>query len=115
MKKKNDKWRMCVDYTDLNKACLSDPFALPRIHQLVESIVGYELYSFLDAYLGYHQINLQESDCIYTSFTIPFGVYYYISMPFGLKMLEQLINVAFSGVCTHRLGGMWRLMLMTLW
>ena len=52
--KKNNKWRMCIDYTSLNKACPKDPFALPRIDQVIDSTAGCELLSFLDAYSGYH-------------------------------------------------------------
>jgi hypothetical protein len=47
---------MCIDYTSLNKACPKDPFALSRIDQVIDSIAGCDLLSFLDAYLGYHQI-----------------------------------------------------------
>src|SRR5437762_3727535 len=54
VKKKNGKWRMCVDYTDLNKAWPKDPFGLPRIDQVVDSTAGSELLCFLDAYSGYH-------------------------------------------------------------
>ena len=54
--KKKGKWRMCVDYTSLNKACPKDPFPLPRIDQVVDSTAGCETLSFLDAYSGYHQI-----------------------------------------------------------
>ena len=52
--KKNKQWRMCIDYTSLNKACSKDPFALPRIDQVIDSTAGCKLLSFLDAYLGYH-------------------------------------------------------------
>ena len=52
--KKNNKWCMCIDYTSLNKACPKDPFALPRIDQVIDSTAGCELLSFLDAYSGYH-------------------------------------------------------------
>jgi hypothetical protein len=52
--KKNYTWRMCIDYTNLNKACPKDPFALPCIDQVIDSTAGYDLLSFLDAYLGYH-------------------------------------------------------------
>ena len=76
---------MCVDYTDLNKHCLKDPFGLPRIDQIVDSIVGSTLLSFLDCYLGYHQIALKEKDQSKTSFMTPFGAYYYKTMSFGLK------------------------------
>src|SRR5438128_6032724 len=85
VKKKNGMWRMCVDYTDLNKACSKDPFRLPRIDQVVDSTAGSELLCFLDAYSGYHQASLAESDCIKTSFITLFGAYCYIAMPFGLK------------------------------
>ena len=83
--KKNKSWRMCVDYTSLNKACPKDPFALPRIDQVVDSTAGCERLCFLDAYSGYHQIKMKESDQIKTSFITPYGAYCYISMPFGLK------------------------------
>ena len=55
MKKKNGKWRVCVDFTDLNKACPKDPFPMPKIDQLVDAIVGHPRMSFLDAFQGYHQ------------------------------------------------------------
>ena len=51
--KKNGTWRMCVDYTDFNKACPADPFALPRI-EIIGATAGCERLSFLDAYSGYH-------------------------------------------------------------
>ena len=59
---KEGKWRMCVDYTDLNKACPKDDFPLPRIDQPVDSTSGCELMSFLDAYSGYHQIHMAKDD-----------------------------------------------------
>jgi hypothetical protein len=62
VKKKNRKCRMCVDYTSLNKACPKVRFPLPRIDQIVDSTVGCETLSFLDAYSGYHQIKMKESD-----------------------------------------------------
>jgi hypothetical protein len=85
VKKKNGKWRMCVDYTSLNKACPKVPFPLPRIDQTVESTKGCELLCFLDAYSGYHQIKMKESDQLATSFITPFGMYYYVTMSFGLR------------------------------
>jgi hypothetical protein len=62
VKKKNGRWRMCVDYTNLNKTCPKDPFPLPRIDQIVDSTSGCEVLSFLDIYSGYHQIMMKESD-----------------------------------------------------
>jgi hypothetical protein len=83
--KKNNTWRMCIDYTSLNKACPKDPFALPRIDQVTDSTAGCDLLSFLDAYSGYHQIPLYQLDQIKTSFITPYGAYCYVTMPFGLK------------------------------
>ena len=62
VKKKNNQWRMCVDFTDLNKACSKDSFPLPRIDQLVDATAGHELLSFMDAYSGYNQIRMNKVD-----------------------------------------------------
>ncbi|BBN69313.1 transposable element gene [Prunus dulcis] len=56
VRKSTGGWRMCQDYTDLNKACPKDSFPLPRIDQLVDATAGHELLSFMDAYSGYNQI-----------------------------------------------------------
>jgi hypothetical protein len=85
VKKKCGNWRMCVDYTGLNKACPKVPYPLPRIDQIVDSTAGCETLSFLDAYSGYHQIKMKESDQLATSFITPFGMYCYTTMPFGLR------------------------------
>ena len=76
---------MCVDYIGLNKACPKDHFPLPRIDQIVDSTLGCEILSFLDAYSGYHQITMKESDQLATSFITPYGSYCYITMPYRLK------------------------------
>ena len=76
---------MCVDYTDLNKACQADPFALPRIDQISDARTGCERPSFLDAYSGYHQIKMAVKDQEKTAFITPFGAFCYVSMPFGHK------------------------------
>ena len=83
-KKNNNEWRMCVDYTDLNKHCPKDPFGLPRIDQVIDSMTGCVLLSFLDCYSGYHQIALKEEDQIKTAFITPYGAYAYKTMSFGL-------------------------------
>jgi ribonuclease HI len=85
VKKKNGKWRMCVDYTSLNKACPKVPFPLPRIDQIIDSTAGCELLCFLDGYSGYHQIKMKESDKLATSFITLFGLFCYVTMPFGLR------------------------------
>jgi len=85
LKKANGKWRMCVDFTDLNKACPKDCFTLPRIDQLVDLTSGHEVLSFMDAFSGYNQIYMAKSDQEKTSFTTDHGLYCYTMMPFGLK------------------------------
>ena len=76
---------MCVDYTSLNKAYPKDPFPLPRIDQIVDPTSGCKTLCFLDAYSGYHQIVMKESDQLATSFITPFESFCYVSMSFGLK------------------------------
>ena len=85
VKKKNGKWRVCVDFKDLNKTCSKDPFPLPRIDQLVDATVGHPRMSFLNAFQGYHQIPLAFDDQEKTSFVTPIGNYHYNVIPFGLK------------------------------
>ena len=60
--KKDKSWRICVDFKDLNKACPKDPFPLPRIDQIIDATSGDESLCFLDAYSGYHQIKMAESE-----------------------------------------------------
>jgi hypothetical protein len=76
---------MCIDYTSLNKACPKDHFMLPCIDQVIDSMAGCDLLSFLDAYSGYHQIPLYKPDQIKTSFIILYETYCYVTMPFVLK------------------------------
>ena len=76
---------MCVDFTDLNKACPKDPFPMPRIDQLVDAMVDHPRISFLDAFQGYHQILLAPDDQEKTAFVTSIGNYHYKVMPFGLK------------------------------
>ena len=85
VKKKSGKWRVCVDFTDLNKACPKDPFPMPKIDQLVDVTVGHPRMSFLDAFQGYYQIPLALDDQEKTTFVTPIRNYHYKVMPFGLK------------------------------
>jgi hypothetical protein len=85
VKKANGKWRMCIDFTDLNKACPKDEFQLPRIDSLVDTTASSELMSLLDCYSGYHQIWMKKEDEPNTSFITPSGTYCYLRMPEELK------------------------------
>ena len=77
VKKVNGKWRMCVDFTDLNKACPKDSYPLPRIDQLVDSTAGHRLQSFIDAVSGYNQIKMDKEDQEKTSFITSQGLFCY--------------------------------------
>src|SRR4051812_38981061 len=70
--KKNKTWRMCIDYTSLNKACPKDPFAMPRIDQVIDSTAGCDLLYILDCYSGYNQIRMNPADQLKTSFITPY-------------------------------------------
>jgi hypothetical protein len=82
--KANGKLRMCIDYTNLNKACPKDPYPLPRIDQIVDSTSGCDLLPFIDAYSGFHQIKMARDNRKHTAFVIVDGLYCYIVMPYGL-------------------------------
>ena len=85
VKKKSGKWRVCIDLTNLNKACPKDPFPMPKIDKLVDAIISHPRMSFLDAFQGYHQIPLAVNDQEKTAFVTPIGNYHYKVMPFELK------------------------------
>uniref|UniRef100_A0A2N9HAT4 Uncharacterized protein n=1 Tax=Fagus sylvatica TaxID=28930 RepID=A0A2N9HAT4_FAGSY len=100
VKKKNGKWRVCIDFTDLNKACPKDPFPLPKIDQLVDATSGHQRMSFLDTFQGYHQIAMNPADEEKTAFITPRGIFCYKVMPFGLKnagaTYQRMITKMFS-------------------
>ncbi|CAL8168200.1 unnamed protein product [Prunus armeniaca] len=103
---KKDKrlWRVCVDYTDLNKACPKDNFSLPRINQLVDSTSGNQLLSFMDAYSGYNQIMMHKDNKAKTSFIIERGTYCYKVMPFGLKNAEATYQSLVNKIFKEQIG-----------
>ena len=99
VKKANGKWRMCMDFTDLNKTCPKDSYPLSRIDQLVDSIAGYKLLSFKDAFSSYNQIRMDEADKEKTSFVTSQGLFCYKVMSFKLKNMgatyQRLVNHMF--------------------
>ena len=100
VKKANGKWRLCIDFTDINKACPKDSFPLPIIDLIVDATAGHELLSFIDAFFGYNQISMDPGDQEKTSFVTTQGTYCYRVMPFGLKNVEatyqRLVNRMFQ-------------------
>ncbi|XP_072058072.1 uncharacterized protein [Arachis hypogaea] len=102
VKKSNGEWRMCIDYTDLNKACPKDAFPLPNIDGLVDAASGHRYLSFMDTYSGYNQIPMHRPDEEKTAFITPDGTYCYTVMPFGLKnagaTYQRLVNKIFQNL-----------------
>lgn len=100
VKKANGTWRMCVYFTDLNKACPKDSYPLPKIDRLVDATAGHSLLSLMDAFSGYHQIPLCKEDQEKTSFITEQGLFCYNVMPFGLKnagaTYQRLVNKIFA-------------------
>ncbi|GKA07786.1 reverse transcriptase domain-containing protein [Tanacetum coccineum] len=100
VKKSNEKWRMCVDFTDINKSCPKDGYPLPNIDWKVESLLRFRLKYFLDAYKGYHQIQMAKDDEDKTAFFACKEVFCYRKMPFGLKnaraTYQRLVDKVFG-------------------
>ena len=104
VKKPNGKWRICIDYTDLNKACPKDSFLILRIDQLVDVAAGHELLSFMDAYSGYNQIRMCPEDEDKTTLATDLGLYCYKVMPFGIKNAGATYQRLVSKVFTNLIG-----------
>ena len=84
-KKANDSWRMCVDFTNLNKVYSKDSYPLPNIDSLINKASAYTILNFCDTFFGYNQILMWERDYLKTAFIIDECVLCYKVMPFGLK------------------------------
>ncbi|GKV21495.1 hypothetical protein SLEP1_g31472 [Rubroshorea leprosula] len=99
VKKANGKWRMCIDYTNLNHTCPKDCYLMPSIDRLVEAASGNERLSLLDAYSGYHQVPMAPEDEEKTSFYAGDKIYCYVMMPFGLKnagaTYQKMVTIVF--------------------
>ena len=85
VKKANKKWRICVDFIDLNKAYPKNSYPLPRVDILVDSIARHQLLSFMDILSGYNQIKLDEADQEKTSFITSQCLFYYKVMSFDSR------------------------------
>ena len=100
VKKASEKWRMCVDFIDLNKACPKDSYPLLRVDVLVDSTAQHQLLSFMDAFSGYNQIKINEANQEKTLFVTSQGLFCYKVMSFGLKnagaTYQRLMNKMFA-------------------
>ena len=102
--KKGGKWRVCVDYTDLNDAYPKDSFPLPGIDQIVDASFGHGMLSFLDAFSGYHQIPMYLLGVEKTTFITPHGLFCYNVMSFGLTNVGATYQRLVTKMCRSLLG-----------
>jgi len=91
-KKTQGEIRICVDMRKLNYASVHDPFPTPFIDEVLDNVGGQEAYSFIDGFLGYHQIWIASEDQHKTTFAIEWGSYQYIVMHFGLKNAHAIFS-----------------------
>ncbi|GKB16649.1 reverse transcriptase domain-containing protein [Tanacetum coccineum] len=100
VKKPDGSWRMCIDFKNINSACPKDYYPLPEIDSKIEAVMGFPLKCFLDAYKGYHQVQMAEEDEDKNAFYTDQGTYCYTKMPFGLKnagaTYQRLVDKAFQ-------------------
>jgi len=85
VKKKDGSRRLCVDYRQLNKVTIKNRYPLPSIDDLMDQLVGAEVFSKIDLRLGYHQIRVKAEDISKTAFQMRYGHYEYSVMPFGVS------------------------------
>lgn len=101
VKRPSGSWKMCVEFTNLNRECPEYFYPLPRIDRLVDSTSGHALLSFLDAFSGYHQVSFHNSERKKAALITDTGVFCYKAMPFGLKnagaTYQRLVDKVFSG------------------
>ncbi|RDX94479.1 hypothetical protein CR513_23131, partial [Mucuna pruriens] len=107
VKKHNRKWRMYVDYFDLNKACPKDSYPLSSIDWLVDGASGFQVLGFLDVFFGYNQIKMYPLDADKTAFMTDGLTYCYQVMPFDLKntrtTCQRLVDKVFANHIDHNL------------
>jgi len=98
--KKNGKLRLCIKYKALNKVTKKDRYPLPFCEEILEEVAWHEMYTFRDGYRGYHQVKIAPKDQLKTTFTTPWGTFYYTIMSFGLcnapGTFQRLMNKVFE-------------------
>jgi hypothetical protein len=84
---------VCVDYRDINKACPKDNFPTPFVDQIIDDCTGSEIFSLMDSFSGYNQINILPVDQQKTAFIFPWDTFAYRKLPFSLKNTGATFNV----------------------
>jgi hypothetical protein len=87
IQKKDGRWRVCVDFRDLNRATPKDEYAMPVVETLINAAASNKILSFMDGNAGYNQIFMAPEDIHKTAFRVPgvVGLFEYVVMTFGLK------------------------------
>lgn len=99
VKKSDGSWRLCIDFTDLNRACSKDSYRLPDMDEQIDSLTPFKFKCFLDAYKGYHQIQMAKEDKDKMAFHTDIGIFCYAKMPFGLKNARATYQWLMDEVC----------------
>jgi hypothetical protein len=102
--KNNGNMRMCIDFTEHNKACPKDPYPLPRIDIIIDQVAGCEMLSLLDCFSEYHQVWMRREDEAKTRFTTPFGIFCFVRMPEGLRNAGPTFNRMMKLILGSQLG-----------
>jgi hypothetical protein len=101
--KPNGGLRFCVDYRELNKVTVNDPYPLPRVEDSLSALAGAAVFSTIDLRSGFHQIRVSESDIMKTAFRSVAGHYEYIGMPFGLRCAPATFQRAMEYILQEHL------------
>lgn len=96
------KWRLVVDFRQLNKKLMPDKFPLPRIDEILDQLGRAKFFTTLDLMSGFHQIALEKESRKYTAFSTDSGHFHYTRLPFGVNIapnsFQRMMHIGLSGL-----------------